>query len=128
MRWLQIGLIGMLISGSSFAANIKKQKSNFSTTYDISMTEEEQVHLREKGVLVSIDQISDSRCPEGKVCWDLWPGAIVFNMSLINLESKMVKNMEIFYQDKAVEISSDLIMTNVIKEGNEYRLEIEFKH
>jgi len=128
MKFLKIGLIGIMVSSPLFGANIKKQKANFSTTYSISMSEEEQVHLREKGIIVGIEGISDSRCPEGKVCWDsnLWAGAIIFNVSLVDLQTKAIRDLEIYYQDKAVEVAPNLVLTNVLKENEEYRLELEF--
>jgi len=127
MRFLSICLIGMLVSNSLFAANIKKQKSNFSTTYNISMTADEQVHLREEGAMVSIDNVSDSRCPEGMACFDLWPGAIIFNISIFNLKTKTMQDVEIYYQNQAVEVSPNFFLTNVVKEGDEFRLDVEFR-
>ena len=127
MRFLSICLIGMLVSNSLFAANIKKQKSNFSTTYNISMTAHEQVHLREEGAMVSIDNVSDSRCPEGMACFDLWPGAIIFNISIFNLKTKTMQDVEIYYQNQAVEVSPNFFLTNVVKEGDEFRLDVEFR-
>lgn len=128
MKFLKIGLIGFLISSPLFGANIKKQKANFSTTYSISMNEEEQVHLKEKGIIVGIEGISDSRCPEGKVCWDsnLWQGAIIFNVSLVDLQTNVSRDVEIYYLDKSVEVAPNLVLTKVLRENDEYRLELEF--
>jgi len=129
MKFLKIGLIGIMVSSPLFGANIKKQKANFSTNYSINMSKDEQVHLKEKGLIVGIEGISDSRCPEDRVCWDgnLWSGAIIFNVSLVDLQTNVGRDLEIYYQDKAVEVAPNLILTNVLRENDEYRLEIEFK-
>lgn len=127
MKFLKIGLIGIMISSPLFGANIKKQKANFSTNYSISMSGEEQVHLKEKGLIVGIEGISDSRCPEGKVCWDgLWQGAIIFNVSLVDLQTNVSRDVEIYYLDKSVEVAPNLVLTKVLRENDEYRLELEF--
>lgn len=129
MRFLKFFLMGILVSSPLFGANIKKYRTNFTTTYSIIMTETETVHLKEKGDIISIEGINDSRCPEGKICLQegLWPGAIIFNLSLFDLNDKTFKNLELYYQETPVEINSKCILSNVVKNDEEYMLEIEFK-